>query len=54
LDYLTCMAAQRVDSDELLAFIREHREYRTGAWNGTQYVKLVCFYDWLKYGRADR
>jgi hypothetical protein len=54
LNYVTCMASQKVDPDELLAFIRAHREYRTGAWDGTQYVKLVCFYDWLRYGRVDR
>jgi hypothetical protein len=52
LDYVTCMAPQKVDPNELLAFIEGHREYRTGAWTGTQYVKLVCFYDWLRYGRA--
>lgn len=52
LDFATCMAPQKVDRDELRTFILAHREFRAGAWNGTQYVKLVCFYDWLAYGRG--
>lgn len=52
LNYATCMEPKKIDLDELIAFIRDHREYRTGDWESTQYVKLVCFYDWLKYGRT--
>lgn len=49
LGYVTCMDADKVDIAELWAFVRTHRKFGKGSWQNTQYVKLVCFLDWLKY-----
>jgi hypothetical protein len=38
-------------ADELGTFLDDHRDLRTGTTRPTQYVKLTCFFDWLKYGR---
>lgn len=51
LGYGTCMTADMVDPAELLDFLQRHRHYLTEkSWENTQYVKLVCLYDWAVYG----
>lgn len=51
LNYAFHMRVTKKLAEELRQFLDSHRELRTGSTKSTQYVKLVCFYDWLAYGR---
>lgn len=50
LGYATYLPPEKVNTGELLQFIKDHRSFTPGSWEGTQWIKLVCFYDWLTYG----
>ena len=50
--YGASMPEDRVDPNELRAFLNTNRHLRYETWAKTQYVKLVCFLDWLENGRA--
>jgi hypothetical protein len=51
LNYGTCMPAPKVDPDELRKFLNIHDDLRyADSWGKTQYVKLVCYLDWLENG----
>ena len=41
-----------VDTGALRQFLDRNRALRNQPWTDTQYAKLVCFYDWLMYGRG--
>ena len=47
----TCLPPDRVDIDELRAFLRRNQGSLEDDWSKTQYAKLVCYLDWLEYGR---
>jgi hypothetical protein len=52
-NYGTCMSPDKVDHDELRRFLNTNRSVRDAAsWLTTQYIKLVCFLDWLENGQA--
>ncbi|WP_395361945.1 SIR2 family protein [Streptomyces sp. YH02] len=51
LNYGVYMPAGMVSISELRAFLQNHTEVKSGPWGSTQYAKLVCFLDWLSYGR---
>ena len=46
----TLMNPKKVDSEELRQFLVRNPCSDTTTWNDTQWVKLVCFYDWLVHG----
>ena len=48
--YGTCMQPEKVDPDELRNFLNLHQQLRHEPWAQTQYIKLVCFLDWLENG----
>jgi hypothetical protein len=53
LNYGTCMPAVKVDPDQLREFLNTNPRPRDDdSWRKTQYIKLVCFLDWLENGRA--
>lgn len=54
LGYGTCMDADLVDPDDLRAFLLGLSDEFKAGWYGTQYVKLVCFLDWLENGRVEQ
>ena len=52
LNYVTYLDADLVDTDELLELIT-HLEPEPGdQWEKTQFAKVVCFWDWLEFGRG--
>ena len=53
LNYGTCMPEDKVDPAELRKFLNSTRHLRDDDnWRKTQYIKLVCFLDWLENGPA--
>ena len=52
-NYGTLMKPKFVDPSELRDFLLRNPCSRQNSWNDTQWVKLVCFYDWLVYGRPE-
>jgi hypothetical protein len=49
--YGTCMPAAKVDTKELRYFLNANRHFRNeDCWEKTQYIKLVCYLDWLENG----
>lgn len=51
LNFGMCMPAAQVDPADLRAFLKRIGPGTPGKWASTQYVKLVCFLDWLESGR---
>jgi hypothetical protein len=51
-NYGTLMKPRNVDPKELQEFLIRNPCTKRNTWNDTQWVKLVCFYDWLSYGRS--
>jgi hypothetical protein len=53
LNYGTCMPEDKVDPDELREFLNANQGLRDeDNWGKTQYIKLVCYLDWLESGRG--
>lgn len=50
LNYAVYLAPEGLPVDELRSFLESEKEGRETGWKATQYVKLVCFLDWLTYG----
>lgn len=51
LNYGTCMPEDKMDPGELREFLNVHRGLRDDdSWGKTQYIKLVCYLDWLESG----
>jgi hypothetical protein len=40
-----------IDSGKLREFLKDQSAYQADASHGSQWVKLVCLYDWLAHGR---
>jgi hypothetical protein len=52
INYGTCMQPEKVDPDELRNFLNLHQQLRHEPWAQTQYIKLVCFLDWIENGQG--
>lgn len=53
LNYGTCMPPDKVDPNQLRDFLNTNPRLRDDdSWRKTQYIKLVCFLDWLENGQA--
>jgi hypothetical protein len=52
MNWALSLPADKIDPAELRTFLSAHPELRHGSWNGTRFVKLVCFLDWLENGRG--
>lgn len=53
ISYGTCMPPEKVDPDELRNFLNLHQQQlRHAPWAKTQYIKLVCFLDWIENGQG--
>ena len=52
INYGTCMPPGKVDPDELRTFLNLHQQLRHEPWAQTQYIKLVCFLDWIENGQG--
>jgi hypothetical protein len=51
IKYGTCMPEDKVDPGELRDFLNDNGHVRdSGGWDKIQYVKLVCFLDWIENG----
>lgn len=51
IKYGTCMPHDKVDPNILRRFLIDNRQIRDGnSWEKTQYIKLVCFLDWIENG----
>jgi len=50
LNYGTCLPEKKVDPEELRTFLNENIDLREDQWLNTQYVKLVCYLDWIENG----
>ena len=53
ISYGTCMPPEKVDPDELRTFLNLYQQQlRNAPWAQTQYIKLVCFLDWIENGQG--
>ena len=50
--YGTSMPEDKVNPGELRGFLNTNQHLRCENWSKTQYIKLVCFLDWLENGRT--
>jgi hypothetical protein len=54
LQYIPALPEEDIDPESLRRFLLKHHEMYETSGQVSQWVKMVCFYDWLRFGRQNK
>jgi len=54
LQFIPALDEDAIDPEELRRFLVKHVDLCTNEFHRSQWIKMACLYDWLRYGRQNR
>lgn len=54
LQYIPALPEEEIEPEALRRFLLKHQDMYETSGQSSQWVKIVCFYDWLRFGRQNK